>query len=442
MWYKPFSREELVDLIERGESPGLGAHKCERLTEPSVLPFQLIGYWKDDPRQGSSIPTGVVVPSNELRDFIAWVATYVSLRPFTAYCRIVEPDTLEYFSEMQEPSLAQFENCFLGIILAECARKISTPDGMKRLSPAECEGALSFALARSVALGPGSLLFGRIEAQWKKARLLISRAADPNEVSNDTGLILRIFQVAIALNKSGTLNGDDELILDCARDISSVGEIREENWIQLTNRHSELRTAFDIQKLRREERVQRLRSVVGSAWTARDPLLSFAIGYLGSTIAPGTFDHFGTLRELESRVPGVLLWYGFCAGLYKKNSLQTFSGGLGRRVVRDLERNDSVYARPYCDIAISEREVLLSADKRFDFKIGLPGTIEIELAPCITTFHSLEQKPAERSEDVDELLRELDYKLQDLLRVRNRLAHLVGAPQQKALFPVSRGRRP
>ena len=147
------------------------------------------------------------------------------------------------------------------------------------------------------------------------------------------------------------------------------------------------------------------------------------------------------MRDLESRVPGVHLWYGFCAGLYKKNSLQSFSGGLGRRIVRDLERNDSVYARPYCDIAISELEVLMGADKRFDFKLGLPGTIEIELAPCITTFQSVQQQPAERSEDVDELLRELDNKLRDLTRVRSRLAQLLGATQQKPLFPAARTRR-
>jgi hypothetical protein len=437
MWYKSCSREDLLDLFEREGNSEIAAHTFERFTELPIAHFQSIAYWKDDPRQGSSIPTGVVIPSNELRDFIAWVATYVSLRPFSAYCRIVESETIEYFPEMHEPTLGQLENCYLGIILAECARKTPTPEGMKRLSPAECEGALSFVLARSIALGPGTLLFGRIEVQWKKARLLISRRVEPN----DTGLILRIFRIAAALNKSELHGSEDDLILDCARDISRVGEIRDDNWIRLTGEHSELRSAFDIQKLRREDRVQRIRSLVDSSLPARDPLLSFAIGYLGSAIAPGTFDHYGTMRELESRVAGVLLWYGFCAGLYKKSSLQSFSGGLGRRVVRDLERNDSVHARPYCDIAISELEVLLGADKRFDFKLGLPGTIEIELAPCITTFHSLQQQPTERTEDVDELLRELDYKLQDLIRVRNKLTQFVGHSQQKPLFPASRSRR-
>ncbi len=438
MWYKSCSREDLLELIERDRGAELAAYNFERFTELPIGRSQPIAYWKDDPRQGSSIPTGVIISVNELRDFIAWVATYVSLRPFSAYCRIVESEATEYLSEMHEPTLAQLENCYLGTILAECARKAPTTEAMKRLSPAECEGALSFALARSVALGPGVLLFGRIEAQWKKVRQLIS----PRAESNDTGLILRIFRIATGLNKSELVNGDDELILDCARDISLGGEIRDDKWVRLTNGHSELRNAFEIQKLRREDRVQRLRSVVDSSIRARDPLFSFAVGYLGSTIAPGTFDHYGTMRELESRVPGVLLWYGFCAGLYKKNSLQSFAGGLGRRVVRDLERNDSVYARPYCDIAISELEVLLGADKRFDFKLGLPGTIEVELAPCITTFQSLQQQPTERQEGVDELLQELDYKLQDLIRVRNRLAQLVGPAQQKQLFPASRGRRP
>jgi hypothetical protein len=440
MWYKLCRREELLELIERDGSSEIVAYDTypfERFTELPIVHSQSLAYWKDDPRKGSSIPTGVVVDSNELRDFIAWVATYISLRPFSAYCRILESETIEDLAQIREPTLGQLENCYLGIILAECARKSPTPEGMKRLSPAECEGTLSFALARSIALGPGALMFGRIEAQWRKAGKLISPLVD----SNDTGLILRIFRIANALSKSELVNAGDDPILDCARDISRFGEIRDNNWNYLTMEHPELRGAFNIQKLRREERVQRLRNIVDSPLRANNALLSFAIGYLGSTIAPGTFDHYATMRELESRVPGVVLWYGFCAGLYKKSSLQSFSGGVGRRVVRDLERNDSVYARPYCDIAINELEVLLGADKRFDFKLGLPGTIEIELAPCITTFHTLQHKPTERPEDVDELLRELDYKLQELVRVRNKINQVIKPPQQKPLFSTSRARR-
>jgi hypothetical protein len=437
MWYKACSRQDLADLIERDGNSEIAASKSESFGSIRLEPSRPVAFWKDDPREGSSIPTGVVVPSNELRDFIAWVATYVSLRPFTAYCRIVDAETIEYFPQMREPSLGRFENCYLGIILAECARKYRTSDGMKRLSPGECEGALSFALARSVALGPGALLFGRIETQWKKAKALIS----PRDESNDTGLLLRVFRIASALDNRDLSNNGDEVILDCARDITRLGEIQGNNWVRLTSEHSQLRSASDIQKLRREERVQLLRRVVDSPFPTSHSLLPFAIGYLGSTIAPGTFDHYGTMQELESRVTGVTLWYGFCAGLYRKSNLQSFSGGLGRRVVRDLERNDSVCARPYCDISVSELEVLLSADKRFDFKMGLPGTIEIELAPCITTFHSLQQQRAERPEEVLELLRELDYKLQDVLRTRNRLAHLIAPPEQPSLFSASRGRK-
>ena len=429
MWYKPCSRQDLLDLIEHDGESEISAYPFEASAGLPTSSSQLIAYWKDDPQLGSSIPTGVVLRSDELRDFIAWVATYISLRPFSAYCRIVESETVEYFPEMREPTLGQRENCYLGIILAECARNVPTRDGLKRLSPAECEGALSFALARSIALGPGPLLFGRVEAQWARARFLIA----PRGESGDTALILRIFRIANALDSSAMQIPDDEIIVNCARDISRFGEIRAQNWSRIAEGHSQLRSASDFQKLRREDRVQRLRNLVDTSLQSRDPLFAFAIGYLGSTIAPGTFDHYGTMRDIESRVPGVVLWFGFCAGLYKKNNLQSFSGGLGRRVVRDLERNDSVYARPYCDIAVSELDVLLGADKRFDFKMGLPGTIEIELAPCITTFLSLQQHPVERTEDVDEVLRELDFKLQELIRVRNRLTHLAGALPTKAI---------
>ena len=173
MWYRPCSREDLLELFERDGSSDVAADTFEKFADLPYSRVRPIAYWKEDPRRGPSIPTGVVMPSDQIRDFIAWVATYISLRPFTAYCRIVDLETVEYFDEMREPTLGRLENCHLGIILAECAQNTATLESLKRLSPAECEGALSFALARSIALGPGQLLFDRIEAQWRKARLLI-----------------------------------------------------------------------------------------------------------------------------------------------------------------------------------------------------------------------------------------------------------------------------
>lgn len=436
MWYTSCTREELLGLIEGDGDLEVAVAEFDRLPDLAREFREPVAYWKDDPRGGSTIPTGIVVRSKEIREFIAWVATYVPLRPFSAYCRILDSEAIEYVSHMHEPRLGSIENSCLGVILAECVRDSRGQEPLRGLSSVECEGALSFALARSLALGLGFEQLGVVEAQWHKAGSLVSRRFDSN-----TDMVMRIFRLAFALEAPSRRDFEDGVLLDAARDIANAGHIRDEIWARLASGYLELQPLADLQKSRREDRIQRLRTAVDSLPQKGDPLLAFVIGYLGSAIAPGTFDHYGTMRQVDSRVPGALLWYGFCAGLYRRAALQGFGGGLARRVLRDLERSDSVYGRPYCDIAVSELEVLMGAEKGFDFNIGFPGTIEIELAPCVTTFYPVRQQSIEAPPDLSALLRELDYRLLELSRVRNRIAHSIGQSEQRQLTFIPRGKR-
>jgi len=439
MWYKPISREELVDLIERDTDSPVFAYEFRSFSELLVNSSEATAYWKDDPQRTSTIPTGIVVRPERLKDFMAWVATYISLRPFTAYCRVVEPRVIDYFPETQPTSFSRFENCYLGIIFAESLQDLRSPDEVARLSPVECAGTLSFALARSVVLGLKGPALDWIESQWKRAKALTSDRRD----FNNTRLILRIFRIVGALGDSETVNEGDQIILRCAQDIVETREIRDHNWFALTAGIPELARALDFQKLPREGRIQLLRRIAEVPWRRNDfPIAAFVIGYLASAVSPGTFDHYRIAWEFETKVSGVLFWYGFCAGLVRKNNLQRFSDGLGRRVVRELERGDSIYARPYCDVAVSELEMLSQSGKAVDFKLGTPSAIEIELAPCVTTVHPVSvERAAARPENVDGLLRELDYKLQDLTRLRGKLAHALRTPEQPSLFTQSGSRK-
>src|SRR5258708_6421287 len=110
MWHKFCTRQELLELIEQDGTSQLSAEEFVGFSQLESRPLRLNAYWKDDPRKSSSIPTGVIVTADESRDFLAWAATYSPLRPFTAYCRIVESHTLPYLADMRSAHLSQLEN--------------------------------------------------------------------------------------------------------------------------------------------------------------------------------------------------------------------------------------------------------------------------------------------------------------------------------------------
>jgi len=55
--------------------------------------------------------------------------------------------------------------------------------------------------------------------------------------------------------------------------------------------------------------------------------------------------------------------------------------GLGRRIVRDVLRNEEFLDQPTCDIAMAELSVFSRATA-FDFRTASRSHLEIEIAPC------------------------------------------------------------
>ena len=435
IWYKAIPRDDLVNLIDRDASLPVLAGKAQGFSDIPVNHTGIIAYWQDDPQRRWTLPDGVILRTEDIEDFIAWVATYLPVRPFTAYCRVLDPRVVRYFANARPASFTPLENCFLGIILAECAKGIGLVDGSGELSLIESAGTLSFSLTRAVALGLEADAARWIGGQWEKARALIPG----RRKTDDTSSVLRVFSLVRALGSSpASVPEEDRIILSCAQEIADKGEIQHDSWSKLTSWSPQLSRLSEIQGLPRESRIQVLRKAADLISDERNGRAAFVIGYLGSAVAPGSFEHYRTVLELESKFAGALLWYGMCAGLYRRSDLQFFSEGLGRRIARELERVDSIYSRPYCDVSVSELEVLLRAARLPALRLGSFGTIEIELAPCVTTVRPVAvEQVRQKSENIDSLFRELDYKLQDIDRLRSKIARAVRPPSQRYLYDDS-----
>ena len=437
VWYKDTTREELLDVIELEDNPSIRAERADSLASINWRTGRITAFWRENPEVGSPVPLGIVVNRGDIRDFIAWAATYINLRPFTAYCRIIDAERIAEYEDLQAGNTA-LENCLLGMVLAEAVAESSKgAANIAEITPNDCAATLSFALSRAAVLGFSGENLRWVEEDWHRARRLTNSRDQYPHLS----YVRFLFETSTALVKENfpLVDRDQRIVSDCARDVLRSGTIQGYNWQTLAEDTPALRNLNEFQHAPREARVSLLRQFLLGTGHSPGVKFTLAVGYLASAIAPGSFEHYQLVRGLEPKIPGVLLAFGFWAGLYRKNSIAGFSGGLGRRVLRELERVGSLYSRPYCDIAIDELSVLLDADNKIGFRLGTPNAMEIELAPCINTVQGFATSQVENAPTVDQnLIREFDSRIAELTKLRNKLA---GRPEQEPLFSRSRPKK-
>ena len=107
MWLVRSPRRELASLLEAGRPDVMPLGRPVDAFELQRLELSAdIGLlWRDQPNaQSRAHPQSVLVSKPTTKDFLAWTATYVPLRPFTAFFRLADP---EIIGELLEPPLAR-----------------------------------------------------------------------------------------------------------------------------------------------------------------------------------------------------------------------------------------------------------------------------------------------------------------------------------------------
>ena len=197
-------------------------------------------------------------------------------------------------------------------------------------------------------------------------------------------------------------------------------------WLSPDQRHT-LPEAFSLMEGPREQRVAAFEHVSSTVMQgdARSAMSrAFLLGYLASRIAPGTLEHLSLLRPLENRLPGVMLWYGLCAGLSGGNELVQRLGSVGNRIVRELRRRESVFDAPRSDVSIAELTVLKrSSDQNAVSSLATDGHLVVELFPHVNaTVRIGKRGTVAETPSVD--VHELQATVAELRNLLNRSSHL------------------
>jgi hypothetical protein len=445
MWIRDCSRREFIDLIQApsaNEGSSLFRFEQDRERQTSSdLPtsrteLQLL--WPESEGASSRFPRVVVVNEGKAQDFLAWVVTYFpNHRPFTAYCRVVERPVAESsLALFRKPSLGRLEDGCAGIILGETASYLDTRQEIRTLSSRAAESTYSFCMARAMALGIASSCFGMVTEGWLEARQLTRQPRLNTDILSMQPVWSAMFQLSNGGRGERIATLTDEL-MEILFELFERGEIHSYSLDRLT-RNLSFSSFYREMDGPREQRVQLLnRALVEltSGELGNDDVNGFLAGLLTAYVGPGTLDYIGLLRPHVQRLPSALVWYGLIAGLQSSSSVQSFGMGLGRRIVRDVLRNEEFLDLPTCDIAMAELSVFSRATA-LDFRTASRSHLEIEIAPCTNVTLRLNSGTEAQSEmfplsvevnsEIRKIESEVDFVVGRLESLQFRLQKLAG----------------
>lgn len=444
-------RSQLGEVLS-GRRPTVERAKVLELAAdlPRIEPQSAFVIWSHDPIERPELPAFLITEDGQERELLAWLVTFApSLRPFTAFCRVMGTSGFRRLATaLQRPDLGRVENACVGLVLGEV---LSSEEMLSRprdtLTVAACASALSFALAREMAIYKDSILDAdELRLRWSRARQLTrqrERELDGKDVVAAAEILRDLLRVGTAPQTSLPVS------LAC-RELLEQGEI------------SSSAAYFDVSFERavkemsgtREERVEAFERVLGGAISFGGSIeKAFVIGYLASRISPGTLTHASLLGPGLKRYPSAMLWYGLCAGLARDTAVLAELGGIGRRLLRELLATQDLIGRPRADVSAAELDILLSGDRNDDFTVYSHSQLTVELVPGVSTVLSWSsrtraRKPnevpgAERIEDRSWLDQELSVAIGRLIDMHARLraeaalnssAQRKVGPEQPTLF--------
>jgi hypothetical protein len=392
MWVRRSSRQELLDIVQGKVRPDRGyAQRADSDSLPLPDSSELLFVWRELGYRFIDLPSAVIMQPGRLRDFLAWTWTYLpQTRPFSSYCRVIQAGRGVGFPfAVLPPGRGFLESAWLGLVLGEALTYLGRQPEARQLTLTSCASTFSYAVARADWLGlmGGESAVGSLAPEWSLVRRITKQPQLPIPLEALEGVCL-----SLTLARRDIRSSRHPLmpeLVDALLTLGEQGDITEQQWNHLTG---SLPGALSLRKQMHGSREAQVRVAedgilrIGNAPNLSPLVSGFLIGYLVDRIAPGTMEHAGILWPYAQHMnPSVLLWYGLCAGLAGRATLLNYSGGLGRRIIRDITALEGVLDPPRADFSLEELEMLLEAGGTAPFRTAIPGVLTVEIAPCVTT---------------------------------------------------------
>jgi hypothetical protein len=388
----------------------------------------------------------VLVKQRDLREFYAFVSTYVSTyRPFSAFFHVVpyeEAATVAGLSERRRPATIDVPDELIGVAIAEAyAQSRGKVRSVNELTVQGLQATLSATLLEFLIRGGELKEMHSIADKW----VAIRGDSSGSSLAISAEMILDVWlTIGAALNSLKTNKKRDvRSKISSSLKAALIEKSSLEDWFfPLTTGIPELGDTVRSMTLAREERVRTLPKAFSSLrQSSSDPTLKeFVVGGLLSMVGNGSFDQLKLLDETLQDFPKAALWFGVISSLQKRTDALTSGNCLGRRAVRDLKRSADLFTPPESDISFDELMILseeaLTADSfrtahSSIISVALHGTVSASFRNPKTKRQDGDvQNPVDRATFDVEKFEELGF----LLDRANRVVRSLQPSAQRDLF--------
>ena len=431
MWFADQTREQFLEFLQK-DIPASDATFIEdiRNANGAIQQGKLRLIWNEAPR-GGNLPSLIVINERDRLSFFAWVNTYLyGWRPISSLFRIIVDSDLQKIRSLKSTPkpMSGYGNVVLGMIFSEATTHVASVNGRfdkSKLSVNACLATCSFVLGQAVSFGWGYTT--DLVENWFLARKITRQPT----LNIDLKTLLEPWSVILEVGKFTTKLRNWPPISNSIREICYNlhinGEIDRFHLEKLTKGWPGLRDAFGHMDGPREDRVRSFESVLSTITRKRRSIpqsVVFCCGLLASRVAPGSLEHAGLLVPYLNSMKGLMLWYGLCAGMTPESKLANYSDSLGRRILRDMGTEDTIFSKPRCDISVEELDVLsVSEISLRSIRNSIPGKLIVEISPCVNALirwpatertHAVTQRSLfeDKTRDFETALLDLNHSLE------------------------------
>lgn len=364
-----------------------GVSGIRELPEPAEGEVYVL---RDSESDGRPVGAWVALDGGAINEFLAFASTFISTyKPFTAFCHVVPLTALpEIFHGPRSGSDGEIiATEVVGVAIAEVQShlpdKSFKPD---RISVSACEATLSNAVIAAMKRGYGPGIIRDVIDRWIVASSIVSsrkRTSAIDRVADFWRFVSAAWSDPPRAANQRTLG--EAAAHDFVRTFLRFREFSREAWKHMT---SESLGNWELARFEADNREEQLKmldrvhaSLPSSPW--QRPARDIVVAALLALIAQGSFEYLSLAREFEGNSSNVTLWFSLFCSLHKSSDVFSISDCLGRRIARELDRSQSMYSAPKCDIAFEELSVLSSDVGGLRFRTEAGSWMTVELFPGV-----------------------------------------------------------
>jgi hypothetical protein len=389
----------------------------------------------------------IVVPADKLRDFFAFVGTYITTyRPFSAFFRVVSSEVIPVLEQLEQPDRDVVER-IARVVAGSAISEVYVSSGARlpgdKAHLSTLTATLSASLGQAIIAGYPSTSFDWIAKQWQGVHHRLDDIGSERVGAEQITLIWRLLFDALRNRRSEAVvplsGGSMQTISRFLADSIYGAGVDKGPLLPLALSMSPGVDPSKLMTSSREERIKAFSEFVTRLdnWS-HDPLAGqFIAGLLLAITGNGSFDLLRSSRELLSRAPVSIIWFGVCASLFGESNVLTTANCAGRRLLRDLKRPADLFDPPTSDLNSYEYRMLRRDPGGLEqVNSRSADSFEVELLASVTTRIPKydTSRVARLTEDVEVLAGGLQEIRSVVERTQRRLRYITTPPRQSDMF--------